>query len=211
MRLVSLLSGGIDSPVSTYLMAKAGAEVILLHMDNGCYSDGKDLEKVFLLKKQLENELNKEFPLYVIKHEANQTAIKENCEKGYQCVLCKRIMQNIAKEFAKKNNCDGIIMGDSLGQVASQTLKNIAAECKDLDFPILRPLIGLDKLEIISIAEKIGTYKISIIKANGCSAVPDKPITEAKYEKIIELQSCLDFEELILNSINSAKLFNVCE
>jgi len=203
MKLVSLVSGGIDSPVASYVMSQVGAEVILLHMDNGRYCDGKDRDKVVQLSKQLENITEKEFPLYVAKHEPNQSAIKQKCDYGYQCVMCKRIMQHVAREFAKKNNCTGIIMGDSLGQVASQTLRNIRAEGQELNFPIIRPLIGMDKQEIINIANKIGTYELSIIPTTGCSAVPAKPITEAKLEKIIQLQARLDFNDLITASVES--------
>lgn len=204
MRLVSLLSGGIDSPVASYVMSQIGADVILLHMDNGIYSDGKDIEKVKLIAERLEKVTGKEFPLYVLNHENNQTAIKERCEHAYQCVMCKRTMQHAAREFAKKNDCSGIIMGDSLGQVASQTLRNIRAEGQRIDFPIVRPLIGMDKLEIIAIAEKIGTYELSIIPTSGCDVVPIRPITEARPDKVMELQSKLDFDKMISDTVGSA-------
>lgn len=206
MKLVSLLSGGIDSPVASYIMSKAGADVILLHMDNGSYADPKEIEKVKLLAEKLEETTGKRFPLYSLDHETNQSLIKKRCDNSYQCVLCKRTMQHAAREFAKRNGCSGIIMGDSLGQVASQTLRNIRAENQGLDFPVVRPLIGMDKNEIIEIAQKIGTYDISIMQTSGCGAVPLKPITEAKPEKILELQSKLDFDEMIEKCIGSAKL-----
>jgi thiamine biosynthesis protein ThiI len=203
MKLVSLVSGGIDSPVASYIMSRVGADVILLHMDNGQYCDGKDLDKVLLISEQLEKITEKKFPVYVAKHEPNQSAIKQKCDYGYQCVMCKRVMQHVAREFAKKNDCTGIIMGDSLGQVASQTLRNIRAEGQNLNFPIIRPLIGMDKQEIINIANEIGTYKLSIIPTTGCGAVPIKPITEAKPEKIIQMQAKLDFDGLIATSVES--------
>ena len=204
MKLVTLLSGGIDSPVAAYMMANVGAEIVLLHMDNGKYGDKKDLEKVKKIAAQLRKISGKEMPLYVANHEMSQTAIKENCENNYQCVMCKRIMQNVAKNFALNNGCSAIVMGDSLGQVASQTLRNIRAEQNALDFPIIRPLIGLDKLEIIDIAKKIGTYELSIEATTGCSAVPLKPITEAKVEMVEKLQRKINFEELTKNSADNA-------
>lgn len=206
MKLVALISGGIDSPVASYIMAERGADVILLHMDNGIYTGKKSLEKVKRLADRLEKVTGKRFPLYVLNHEANQTLIKERCERAYQCVLCKRTMQFVAKEFAIRNGCSGIIMGDSLGQVASQTLRNIRAEGSGLDFPIVRPLIGMDKNEIIDIAKKIGTYDISIIQSGGCGVVPQKPITEARTDKVEELSSKLDFEKMIDACVDSAKL-----
>ena len=206
MKLVALISGGIDSPVASYIMANRGADVILLHMDNGIYSSKKEIQKVRKLAERLREVTGKEFPLYILNHEANQTLIKERCEHPYQCVMCKRTMQFVAREFSKRNGCSGIIMGDSLGQVASQTLRNIRAEGMGLDFPIVRPLIGMDKNEIIDIAKKIGTYDISIIQSGGCGVVPQKPITEARTDKVEELSSKLDFEKMIDACVDSAKL-----
>ena len=205
MKLVALISGGIDSPVASYIMSKMGADVILLHMDNGIYA-GEDVDKVIKLSKRLEEVTGKKFPVYVLNHEINQTMIKERCEHSYQCVMCKRTMQHVAREFAKKHGCSGIIMGDSLGQVASQTLRNIRAEGAELNFPIVRPLIGMDKNEIIDIAKEIGTYEISIIQTGGCGVVPLKPITEARVDKVLELQSKLDFEKMVADCVESARL-----
>ena len=205
MKLVALISGGIDSPVASYIMARRGADVILLHMDNGMYSSEKEIEKVKALAARLRDVTGKEFHLFILNNEANQTLIKERCERPYQCVMCKRTMQFVAREFAKKNGCSGIIMGDSLGQVASQTLRNIRAEGSGLDFPIVRPLIGMDKTEIIDIAKEIGTYEISIIQSGGCGVVPQKPITEARIEKVEELQSKLDYNRMITDCVDSAK------
>ena len=205
MKLVSLISGGIDSPVASYMMAHVGADVILLHMDNGQYGDKKEVEKVVKIAEQLEKVTGREFPVYVADHEANQAAIKKNCDYNYQCVMCKRMMHNVAKRFAIANGCEGIIMGDSLGQVASQTLRNIKAEQTALGFPIIRPLIGLDKIEIIETAQKIGTYDISIIQTKGCAVVPMKPVTEATPEKVVQLQSKLDFEGLVASSADNAR------
>ena len=204
MRFVTLLSGGIDSPVAAYMMAKVGADVILLHMDNGEYGDPKEIEKVKKIATRLSEITGKELPLYIAAHGPNQAAIKKNCEYNYQCVMCKRVMQNVAKRFAKAHGCEGIVMGDSLGQVASQTLRNIRAEQSDMDFPIVRPLIGLDKEEIIDIAKEIGTFDISIIQTGGCKVVPTKPITEASIDKVLANERKLDFENLIAESADNA-------
>ena len=205
MKLLSLISGGIDSPVASYMMAHVGADVTLLHMNNGQFGDPKDVEKVIKLAQQLEKATGKEFPVYVADHEPNQEAIRKNCDANYQCVMCKRFMHHVAKRFAIQNGFEGIIMGDSLGQVASQTLRNIKAEQTELQFPIIRPLIGLDKIEIIDTAKRIGTYDISIIQTKGCGVVPIKPVTEAVPEKVKELQSKLDFEGLVSASADNAR------
>ena len=205
MKLVSLISGGIDSPVASYLMSKAGADIILLHMNNGRYGDPKDLEKVVAISEQLERYTGKEFPVYEADHCANQEVIAHKADSNYQCVMCKRAMQNVAKRFAQEIGASGIVMGDSLGQVASQTLTNIRAEQAGLGFPILRPLIGLDKEEIISVAETIGTFDISIIKTSGCAAVPIRPITEAKIEKISQFEEKMDFDAMIDRCVASIR------
>ena len=206
MRLVALISGGIDSPVAAYKMAKLDADVILLHMDNRPYTDDRCIEKVKKIAERLRSVTGKEFPLYAADHGKNQTLIKQGGGGSYQCVLCKRLMMRVAKEFALMNGCSAIVMGDSLGQVASQTLKNIRSESFDLDFPVLRPLIGLDKLEIEAVAKEIGTYELSILPDAPCGAVPLRPMTEAEPKKVASLQSSLDFERMVMSSADSAKL-----
>lgn len=197
MKVVSLISGGIDSPVASYLMSRSGADVVLLHMSNGEYGDPKDLEKVIEIAKRLKERIRREFPVYVCDHGRNQKMIMEGCDTHYQCVLCKRTMHRVAKKLAQSIGAEGIVMGDSLGQVASQTLLNIRAEQYGLDFPVFRPLIGLDKLEVIDIAKSIGTYDISIIKTSGCSAVPIGPVTEAKVDRVLAMHEAIDLDRMV--------------
>ena len=197
MKLISLISGGIDSPVATYVMCRAGAKVVLLHMDNRPYAEDSSITRIEELADQLRKATGQELPLYTAPHGLTQTAIKQNCDHNYQCVMCKRAMQKTARELGKKLGCSGIIMGDSLGQVASQTLKNIRSENIGLDFPVVRPLIGYDKLEIEAIAKEIGTYEISIIPTSGCTVVPIKPITEADPEKIYKFDESADIDKIV--------------
>ena len=205
MRLVALVSGGIDSPVAAYKMTERGADVVLLHMDNRPHTDDRCIAKAKKIAGRLSVVTGKEIQLYAADHGINQTLIKKGCDNSYQCVLCKRLMMHVAKEFALRNGCSGIVMGDSLGQVASQTLRNIRSESSGLDFPVLRPLIGLDKLEIEAIAKEIGTYEISILPESPCGVVPQRPITEAEPRKVESLQSLLEFDRMIMNSADSAK------
>jgi len=205
MRLVALVSGGIDSPVAAYKMTERGADVILLHMDNRPHTDDRCLAKAKKIAGRLSVVTGKEIQLYAADHGINQSLIKKGCDNSYQCVLCKRLMMHVAKEFALRNGCSGIVMGDSLGQVASQTLRNIRSESSGLDFPVLRPLIGLDKLEIEAIAKEIGTYDLSILPESPCGVVPQRPITEAEPHKVAYLQSLLEFDRMVINSADSAK------
>ena len=202
------MSNGIDSPVASYLMSQRGADVILLHMDNRPFTDDRSMDIVKDIAAQLRKVTGKEFPLYVAPHGDNQQTIHDKCDYHYQCVMCKRVMQRTARELAKKLGADGIIMGDSLGQVASQTLRNIRAEQTSLQFPIIRPLIGLDKEDIIETAKRIGTYEISIRKTSGCAAVPVGPTIDAQPDRILSFQSKMDFDGLVSASVDSARRIN---
>ncbi|MCL2711797.1 MAG: tRNA 4-thiouridine(8) synthase ThiI [Methanomassiliicoccaceae archaeon] len=205
VRLVSLVSGGIDSPVAAYRMAMLGADVVLLHMDNRPHTDDRCIEKVKRIAERLRTVTGKDVPLYAAPHGGNQSIIKKSCDNSYQCVLCKGLMMHVAKEFAIRNNCSGIVMGDSLGQVASQTLRNIRSESSDLGFPVVRPLIGSDKLEIEATAKEIGTYELSILPESPCGALPLRPMTEAEPSKVLTLRSMMNFSEMVKDSADSAK------
>ena len=200
MRLLALISGGIDSPVAAYLMDKAGADITLLHMDNRPFADDLSIEKVMSLADRLRSVTGSPFPLYFAPHGISQEKISKTCDSNYQCVLCKRTMLRTAQELAGRLDCGGIVMGDSLGQVASQTLKNIRYVSRGLNIPVVRPLIGYDKIEIEAIAKEIGTYNISIIRSVGCSVVPSKPITEADLKRIEKYDLSSNLNELVSNA-----------
>lgn len=206
MKLIALLSGGIDSPVAAYRMCQAGAEVVLLHMDNTPYSDEVQRKDVMEIARILREATGQELPLWFAPHGDSQTAIHDKCDYNYQCVMCKRVMQRTARELGKKLGCSGIVMGDSLGQVASQTLRNIRSENIGLDFPVARPLIGYDKIEIEAVAKEIGTYDVSIRPGHGCSIVPVRPITEAKPEKVVSMSETVDIDALARASADAAYL-----
>ena len=206
MRLIALMSGGIDSPVAVHRMCSVGAEVILLHMDNTPYSEPAQLDDVRDIADALRRSTGQELPLWIAPHAPSQDAIHEGCPHPYQCVMCKCVMQRTARELGKKLGCSGIVMGDSLGQVASQTLRNIRSENLGLGFPVVRPLIGMDKIEIEAVAKEIGTYDISIRPGHGCSIVPVKPITEANPEKVLAFSGKIDVDALARASADAATL-----
>jgi len=198
------MSGGIDSPVAAYIMSQRQAEIILLHMDNRPYTDDRALTRVKLITNRLRAETGQEMPLWIAPHGPSQQQIAATCDQHYQCVMCKRTMQRTARELARQLGAQAIVMGDSLGQVASQTLANIRSENIGLNFPVVRPLIGWDKLEIEAVARRIGTYELSIMPATGCTIVPAKPVTEAKPDMIELFSRTCDPDALALASATAA-------
>lgn len=207
MKVVCLLSGGIDSPVAAYTLARNDADLIFLHMDNRPYSDEASVEKAKELALIVQNVIQKPVRLYIAPHGSSQLQISQKCQRNLQCVLCKRTMLKVARNMARSLGADAIATGESLGQVASQTLYNIVSEQSGLDFPVLRPLIGYDKLEIESIAKSIGTYAVSIRKGTApvaCSIVPYHPATMATPEMIRAQEKRLDIEEVARVSAEQA-------
>jgi len=203
MKLISLISGGIDSPVAAYLMLKQDAEVVAVHMKN---SESENLEKIKLLVKQLEKSSGKNIKTYVVPHVGNQSEISKNCNRRFQCILCKRMMYHIAEEIAKKEKADAIVTGESIGQVASQTLQNLMVENSAVKIPVIRPLIGFDKNDTIKIAKEIGTYEISIKDDKRCSFVPDKPATMARIEQILEEEKKIDIKKMLKDAVGKSAI-----
>ncbi len=184
MELLSLISGGIDSPIAAYLMIKRGMTVDFLHF----FSSQNSVDKVKKIVRRLSETLylRKDKPrLFLIPHSRVVELIQKVCsEPKLTCVYCKVIMLKTAEQLSGKIGAKAIVMGDSLGQVASQTIPNLFVEDRAVRIPVLRPLIGLDKVEIIRIAKETGTYELSIMSSGQCRAVPKKPATAAKPEKV---------------------------
>ena len=204
MKIICLLSGGIDSPVAAAMLMKKH-DVVLLHIDNYPLASKTVRKKVIDIAKVLKRK--KKITLYIVKHSHN---LKEFMKVGGKstCILCKRMMYRIANEIARKEKADAITTGDSLAQVASQTLSNLATESKASKLPVLRPLIGLDKEEITRKARKYGTYEISIRKEaepSGCGAVPKHPRTRSEHEEIERLEKNIQIKKLLKKSMDSAE------
>ena len=209
MKFVSLISSGIDSPVATYLLSKNADEIILVHGDIRPFTDEREIKNFILLVGHLKKIMSCPIKVNVVSHGEGLSSFKQFCNNKYTCVFCKRTLLRYAEKIAEKEGADAIIMGDSLGQVASQTLQNIKVVDNAVKIPILRPLIGLDKEDVIKIAKEIGTYKLSILPTDGCSAVPSKPSTMAKLEKILEEESKIDVKILLKNAIDSVKILEI--
>jgi thiamine biosynthesis protein ThiI len=202
MRAIVLLSGGIDSPVAAFMMAKAGAEIIALHMDGTPYFESN--ARAEKLVARLREATGQDIPLFVAPHgSANLSEIAKTTIPNIRCVLCKRFMMRTAEALATREKCNAIIMGDSLGQVASQTLRNMRVEQQAVKMPIIRPLVGIDKEEIIRIARKIGTYELSIAGAGPCGIVPSKPSTGASLKKILDAEAEMNVRGMIEKAMAS--------
>jgi len=206
MKAVSLLSSGIDSPVATYIMGQQLDRILLLHAENQPYSDAKARETFIHLSHHLHKIIKKEISAYIIAHGPTLSYILQHCDKKYTCILCKRMLLRYAETLAKKHQASMIILGDSLGQVASQTLQNIKVIETAATLPIIRPLIGFDKEEIIKIAREIGTYELSIRSKGDCRAVPSVPSTQAQELKILQEEQQMNISELIDQAFTTLQL-----
>ena len=209
MKLVSLISSGIDSPVATYLMSKYADEIILLHGDIKPFTDSNENKNFLEIAKYLSNIMKCKTKEIILPHGESLSEYKKHCENKFTCVFCKRMLLRYAEKIAEQNNADAVVMGDNLGQVATQTLQNIKTIESAVKIPILRPLIGFDKEEIIKIAKDIGTYKLSIKPSNGCSAVPNKPSTMAKIEKILSEENKINLEKLVENTVANSEIVKI--
>lgn len=202
MKACALMSDGIDSPVAAYLMAKKGVDIAVVHANN---SPHDNLDKVMALVDAVAKASGGRFELVTFDHYPNQEAFAALKPKWLHCLLCKRMMVRVAAHIAKGRGGEFVIMGDSLGQVASQTLANIKVVEEASGVPIVRPLIGLDKLEIERIGRAAGTFEISIREQARCSYVPDKPSVKANLNKLHQLESRLDMAGLVAKSLDSVK------
>ena len=174
-----LLSGGIDSPVAGYMMAKRGIQPICVYFHSFPFTSDRAKEKVIDLAKIVARYVGR-MDLYVVPFTEIQTKIVELCPERQTTIIIRRYMMRIAQEIAKRNGAKSLITGESLGQVASQTQEGLASTNAVVDMPVLRPLIGMDKQEIVAIAERIGTFETSILPYEDCCTifVPKHPETK---------------------------------
>ena len=193
-----LLSGGIDSPVAGFMMAKRGVQLEAVHFESFPYTSERAKEKVLELAKEL-TAYTMRLRVHVVSLTKIQELLRDNCEEEYFTLMLRRYMMAISLKLAHDYDCEAIITGESLGQVASQTMKAINVTNSMTDIPIFRPLIGMDKEEIIKTARKIGTFETSTLPYEDCCTVftPRHPRTRPELEKVIEQQNRLPFDELV--------------
>lgn len=198
-----LLSGGIDSPVAGYLSLKRGVELEVIHFFSPPYTSERAKQKVIDLTKEL-TVFGGSIKLHIVPFTAIQEKIQAQVPENYTMTSTRRMMLKIADILREKQQALALITGESLGQVASQTLESMVAINDVTSTPILRPLITMDKLEIIEIAKQIGTHDISVRPFEDCCTIftPASPKTKPKLEKVSRFESFVDFDELVMEAVN---------
>jgi thiamine biosynthesis protein ThiI len=200
--VLCLLSGGIDSPVAAYMLAKRGCRVHFVFFDNQPFLGRGGYDKVVKLSKAI-NRYQGRGRLYVVPFQDIQVAIRDNCNSDNRVVLYRRMMYRIAQKLADKYKLLALLTGESLGQVASQTLENLAAVSDVVTSSVFRPLIGMDKKEIIVWAKKIETYETSIQPQPDCCSVfmPDKPVIRSRIPILESDEKKFSWQELMDKAI----------
>ena len=202
-----LLSGGIDSPVAGYMIAKRGVQLVAVHYHSFPYTSEFAKQKVLDLAKIL-SDYCCGIKVYVVPFTEVQMQIHEKCPEDYTTLIMRRYMMRIAERIARKEECLALITGESVGQVASQTMEALATTDQVVEMPVFRPLIGFDKIDIIEYARKIGTYETSSLPYEDCCTVftPKHPATKPKMAKILEGEGNLDQEALIAAAVDNAEI-----
>jgi thiamine biosynthesis protein ThiI len=214
-KAVSLLSGGIDSPVSTYMIARRGVSIIPVHFFSFPYTSELAKNKVLELARELAAYCGK-LSVRIVPFTHIQEEIREKCREEYFTLIMRRFMMRIAEAIAEKNGCKALITGENLAQVASQTMEALRVTEECISLPVLRPLIGMDKAEIISTARKIGTFDTSILPYEDCCTVftPRHPKIRPQLEEVKKEEAGLDIEALVneaLSGIEIVRISNVSE
>lgn len=206
-RALSLLSGGIDSPVASWMVAKRGMDLECVHFHSYPFTNEKSQEKVRDLVKILSKYCGK-IRLHKVNIIEIQKAIASKCKDEEMTIISRRFMMRIAEEIANKRYCNALVTGESIGQVASQTIEGLTCTNSSVSMPVFRPLIAMDKAEIVDIAQKIGTFETSIEPEQDCCTVfaPTKPLTKPKLDRIEISEQNLDIEKLIQDAINNMEV-----
>ena len=197
-RALSLLSGGIDSPVASWMVAKRGVIVDMIHYHSYPYTSQEALDKVLELARLLVPYIGKTC-VHVVPFTKIQEQLRRSCPEELFTILMRRFMMRIACRIAEKNGMQALVTGESIGQVASQTLDAMACTNAVCTLPVIRPVIGMDKEEIVRIARKIGTFETSILPYEDCCTVftPKHPRTKPKVDMLEEAEVCLDIDAMV--------------
>lgn len=201
-----LLSGGIDSPVASYLVMKRGTYIECIHFASPPYTSQNAQDKVMNLAR-LVSGYQGDLLVHIVPFTNLQLAIYQNADESYAITLMRRMMMRIATGLAEKRHAQAIATGESIGQVASQTLESMQAINDVTTTPIIRPLVCMDKVEIIDISRKIGTYETSILPFEDCCTIftPKNPVTKPKIERCEKYEARFDYEKLVQDCINNVE------
>lgn len=201
-----LISGGIDSPVAGYMMARRGLELTAVHFYSYPYTSERARDKVVDLAK-IVSRYSGPIKLHLVPFTEIQLAIYEKCPPKETTVLMRRLMMKIAQLWAEKDGSRALITGEALGQVASQTLESLCVTDDAVTMPVFRPLIGFDKNDIVAIAKKIDTFNTSILPYEDCCTVfvPQHPVTKPEVQKMRESEALVDFSEMIQRAIENTE------
>ena len=209
-RAMCLLSGGIDSPVAAYMMAKRGVEIECVHFFSYPYTSQLAKDKVLELARLVTRYAGR-MTVNVVSFTQIQEAIRDNCPEEFFTLIMRRFMMEISQRIAKGDGCGALITGENLGQVASQTMEAMAVTGAVVDIPIFMPLVGMDKEEIVTIARKIGTLDTSILPYEDCCTVftPKHPKTKPTLGQLLHAERNLDREALITQALESVEKITV--
>ena len=209
-RAMCLLSGGIDSPVAAYMIAKRGVEIESVHFFSYPYTSQLAKDKVLELAR-LVTKYSGRMTVNVVSFTEIQEAIRDNCPEEFFTLIMRRFMMEISQRIAKHDGCGALITGENLGQVASQTMEAMTVTGAVVDIPVFMPLVGMDKEEIVTIARKIGTLETSILPYEDCCTVftPKHPKTKPTISQVLHAERNLDREALITRALENVEKITV--
>lgn len=206
-----MLSGGIDSPVACYMMAKRGVKISAVHFHSYPYTSKQAKEKVVELANEVKDYCGN-FDLYCVSFTKIQEEIHKNCKEGYMITIMRRIMMRISEKLCQKYGYQAVVTGENLGQVASQTIESMTSTESVLQkIPVFRPVLAFDKIEIIEIAKQIGTFNTSILPYEDCCTVflPKNPLIKPKIELVEQEEAKLNIDELVEEAIKNIEIIKI--
>lgn len=201
-----LLSGGIDSPVAGYMIAKRGVRLDAVYFHAFPYTSDHAREKVVSLAKVLSG-YDGPIKLHVVPFTKAQLEIRDKCNATYGTILMRRMMMRVAQSLAESNGCKALVTGESIGQVASQTMDGLYCTDDAVTMPVFRPCIGMDKLDIMNLARKIGSYDISILPYEDCCTVftPKNPVTHPNLDRMRKAERVLDIDAMVAEAVENTQ------
>lgn len=208
LKLLSLISGGIDSPVAADLFLRKNVDLSMVIFDNSPFSSEDELDGAVELIEKLSDRHERDIEVFIVPNGAVQERFLNNCyekDLSYSCLFNRRMMLRISQKIAEDNELNGLITGDSMGQVASQTLDNLSVIGSVSDLPVYRPLLGMDKHEIIVIAKEIGTFQLTAGRGISCAVNPDYPETHARLKRMRKIENEFPISEMVEERVKSTE------